>query len=502
MSKFNTGQLPSWVIRHFFKLAKSFHYIIYIFLSGLLLRNVKFKKYQNARPLGIRKNICYAPLKNMFFTSDGNVIVCCYNRSYQIGKYPEQSIKQIWEGEPITLLKKKLISYDFSLGCKYCLDTIESENYEAVGAIQYDIVPLNRKYPVIMEFETSNSCNLECIMCSSKFSSSIQRENDTTFELKNPYDTEFIFQLEEFIPHLTIAKFLGGEPFLIPLYYKIWEKIIEINPKCLMRIQTNATVLNNNIKELLSRGNFRIGVSLESFNKNTYETIRKKGDFDKVMENIKYFIQYSQQHNYFLGISVCPIQQNWKEIPEIVERCNQLNALIFFNTVINPSDCSLYHLPLDKIKEVRDCMLSANLSHKTEIEKKNSVRFNDFVNQLRFWVQQKEFIIKTREDDKQKLKSISIQSIIDDLKKDLQKYYSTHQEHFNDYDIIKRFFVRFEAEISKYPDAEYFKQAIYKLSKQPINKTIEKLKNFENTDMKELLEKILKKREAEEKQII
>ena len=55
---------------------------------------------------------------------------------------------------------------------------------------------------------------------------------------ENPYDAAFVKQLEEFIPHLEEVKFYGGEPFLIEIYYEIWEKIMELNPKVRISVQT------------------------------------------------------------------------------------------------------------------------------------------------------------------------------------------------------------------------------------------------------------------------
>jgi MoaA/NifB/PqqE/SkfB family radical SAM enzyme len=71
--------------------------------------------------------------------------------------------------------------------------------------------------------------------------------------------------------------------------------IIAINPKCLIMVQTNGMVLNERIKNLLSRGNFQIGVSIDSLKKEVYETIRPHGKLERVMENINYFSEYSKR---------------------------------------------------------------------------------------------------------------------------------------------------------------------------------------------------------------
>jgi MoaA/NifB/PqqE/SkfB family radical SAM enzyme len=80
-------------------------------------------------------------------------------------------------------------------------------------------------YPRVMEFELSNECNLECVMCNGYFSSSIRKNREKLPASVSPYNDQFVDELDQFIPHLTDAKFLGGEPFMIDIYLKIWERI-------------------------------------------------------------------------------------------------------------------------------------------------------------------------------------------------------------------------------------------------------------------------------------
>ena len=113
--------------------------------------------------------------------------------------------------------------------------------------------------------------NLECIMCYGNFSSSIRKNREKLPSTPTVYDEKFLESLDPIIPDLKYVKFLGGEPFLINIYYEVWERIIECNPNCLIDVQTNGTILNDRVKDILERGNFRIGVSLDSLKKETYE---------------------------------------------------------------------------------------------------------------------------------------------------------------------------------------------------------------------------------------
>ena len=124
-------------------------------------------------------------------------------------------------------------------GCDLCAAELYARNFKNLLARQFDenVRPpapaglLSRvsslwktkqetQYPLRMDFELSNKCNLECAMCSGYFSSTIRANREQLPPLPMVYDQAFVEQLLPFLPHLTNAKFLGGEPFLVDIYYE------------------------------------------------------------------------------------------------------------------------------------------------------------------------------------------------------------------------------------------------------------------------------------------
>ena len=204
----------------------------------------------------------------------------------------------------------------------------------SVGARFADAFPDKGDLPSEMVFELDNTCNLRCEMCNAKFSSA----HNNGIRITAPYDSEdFINQLKPFILHLTETKFLGGEPFLSDIYPKIWKTIIEINPKCKIRVQTNGTILNNEIKNILEQGNFQIGLSIDTLNPAHYEKIRSGAKIEKTLENIEFFNHICKKNGDNANISVCPMKENRFDIPELVDFCNKKDIYIFFNNVTTES---------------------------------------------------------------------------------------------------------------------------------------------------------------------
>lgn len=338
---------------------------------------VQFKQYNTHRLPADATRFCHAPFNNLYFGNRGFVMACCSNRLHVLGRYPMQSINDVWRGEKAKNLRAAMNSHDFSKGCQSCYAVFETGNYAGVPANVYDRHTHVGTYPKRMEFELSNTCNLECVMCTGELSSSIRERRDKKPPIPSPYDDAFLKQLDEYIPHLQTAQFLGGEPFLIPIYFQIWERMTELNPDIRISIQTNGTILNARVKELLAKLKVSISISIDSIDPEVYPTIRKNGDIVRVKQHVAWFSEYVKEKGTSMSISFCPMQQNWREIPAMVEFANRHGASIFFNSVFQPATCSLMGLPIERLNEITEYLDKATLPNATALEQGNLRRFND-----------------------------------------------------------------------------------------------------------------------------
>lgn len=327
------------------------------------------KKYLKTKPLWKRKYFCYAPLTNLYFWQNGNVSACCQNRT-PIGRYPEQTIREIWESEKANDLRHKMKICDLSAGCSGCEEFLSSMLFKGIKSSQYDQAMVHGKYPSIIEFALSNNCNLECIMCRPFYSSAWAKAKNTDNPLAQ-YDDAFIKQLDEFIPYLKETRFLGGEPFIINIYYEIWERIIQKNPACKIIIQTNASILPDRITNMIEKGSFSFSISIDSLQKETYEIIRKNASFDNVMHNINYLSDYCKRRKTSFGIAMCPLKMNWKEIPEFIDFCQKKNASISYNTVTWPLKLSLKSYSSNELHDICEYLKNVKFASGDSIHNKN-----------------------------------------------------------------------------------------------------------------------------------
>jgi MoaA/NifB/PqqE/SkfB family radical SAM enzyme len=359
--------------------------------------------YNAVRTCNDKRTVCHAPTTSMYFGRDGFVTACCYSRVNPLGHWPSQSVTEVWFGDKIKKMRGELQRNILPMGCETCADQLFAHNFKGLLAGNFDseVVapadgpltkfasifrkPKQEPYPTQMEFELSNKCNLECAMCSGLFSSSIRANRENKAPLPQIYNSEFVEQLKEFIPHLKQAKFLGGEPFLIDIYYEIWELFIQSNPSCQIVITTNGSVFTNKVQRVLEHLNCQIVVSLDSVQKATYESIRVNATMERTLDHVEKFMALNRQRSKPLSIAVCPIQKNWREIPGIVDFANSRGIAMFFNTVTFPQTESLKFLPVAELNQVLDVFRGALRPAANPIETRNFRALNDLCQQVAMW---------------------------------------------------------------------------------------------------------------------
>jgi MoaA/NifB/PqqE/SkfB family radical SAM enzyme len=336
-------------------------------------------KYNKTRLLQNKQVFCKAPFISFNIKPNGIIGVCNVNTSYVYGKYPERSLKEIWNGQEINKLRNCMQNYDLSQGCVFCHKYVEDRNLETIHSKNYDYYDIGEERPSLILFENSHHCNLNCLMCF------VTIDYKNSFDEIDVYNDSFLDELKEFIPYLKDAVFHGGEPFLIPIYYKIWNLIIQLNPSCRITIITNGTVLNDNVRNILESGKFHLNISLDSLDKRNYESIRKGANFDKTIVNLNYFMQYMEKFKIPLVITTCVMQQNWYDIIGIINYCNKNNIIFNYSSVFFPKNCSVWNSSIGLLEKIIKTYKSIYLPQNNGIQETNCNTFTALLQQIIQW---------------------------------------------------------------------------------------------------------------------
>jgi molybdenum cofactor biosynthesis enzyme MoaA len=223
-------------------------------------------------------------------------------------------------------------------------------------------------------------------MCEGRLSSGIRKNRDNLPPLPMVYDNTFIEQLREFIPHLEELRFNGGEPFAQKIVYDICMIVSDINPNLKITIATNGTVYNKQVQKILDSCNIHLNISIDSLDKKNYESIRINSIFEETMKNFIKFKNYCHENNKVLSVMVNPMRNNWWEMTDYVEFCNEHKVNLWYNTIHHPAHLAIWNLEENILKDIY-IQLSEKLSQYSEEDPLGNLKkCKHFVhNQVKNW---------------------------------------------------------------------------------------------------------------------
>ena len=143
-------------------------------------------------------------------------------------------------------------------------------------------------YPDRMYIESTNICNLQCVMCPNGLGQLERQKGYMDWDL-------FTRIVDEMAPHVqTTTLHIWGEPLLHP---RIFDMIAYCTSRGLhSEISTNATLLTEEAShKILAAGLGAIYLCLDGATRETYEQVRRRGDFEQVRANILRFVELKNQ---------------------------------------------------------------------------------------------------------------------------------------------------------------------------------------------------------------
>ncbi len=313
------------------------------------------------RPIGDKPawSACYAPHSSMYFDQHGKVRACCQSRGEQLGNVRSQSIREIWDGARVRAMRDDLEQGRFPDDCAFCRWQVSEGDEEVLFARGFDsleVTSMAPEWPTQMEFALTNTCNLQCVMCSGNFSSAIRAQREGRPPMQVRYGEPFFEELAEFLPHLTAAKFLGGEPLLGREPLRVLEMLASLGAPPAVTITTNATICTPSVERILGRLKPNIVISLDGATAETFESIRLGASFSKVMDNIERYRQLVGPGK--LSLTTCLMVDNWHEFPDLLAMASAWSMHLGVNVLHLPTERSLYQLAPEALGAVVDGLRS------------------------------------------------------------------------------------------------------------------------------------------------
>lgn len=205
------------------------------------------------------------------------------------------------------------------------------------------------KFPKNLTIEPTNRCNLNCPLCPTGLNS-LNRDNRNMSleEYKSIID-----QAKGKVDNITL--YLFGEPFLHKDVLDMTKYSFEAGMN--VSISTNGTLIQGkaHAEQIINSGVSTISISLDGVQKNTYNLYRIGGDFEKVLNNIKYLVEArnkTKNKNVKIIIQTVVMKQNEHQRDTLRKISKELGADAYYEkNLIIPANIETEP---DKFKEMAD----------------------------------------------------------------------------------------------------------------------------------------------------
>jgi len=281
--------------------------------------------------LGI-SNRCPRPYDTVLIDKAGSCFLCeCASWLPQsVGNLHIQSLENILTSSMAGELQNSIAdgSYRYcnNRQCSYLVDT-------SVGTVPWKAaVPFKQIKNIRLAID--DSCNLSCPSC--RTHQIFERDK---FQLRKRY--QLADKIVEYVKKQshTVNMHIGsdGDPFA-SLIYRYFIKTIKDLPNVRFTMQTNGLLIKKMHRR--HRTLFKkldvLNISIDGATKTTYEKLRRGGSFDKIIENLESAKTLKQQHGFKFNLHFVVQNDNWREIPLMLELAHRYNAdEMFFNKIQN-----------------------------------------------------------------------------------------------------------------------------------------------------------------------
>jgi len=208
--------------------------------------------------------------------------------------------------------------------------------------------------PVTLQIEPTSLCNLHCDFCI-RYAGNV------------PIGTMSFENFKKILDKLDSLYKIGlsgeGELFLTP---EIFDMIKYANKKgMLVHINTNGTLLTKDVIDKLCKLEIgEIGISVDSTDKKKYEKMRKGGNFNQLLINIKNLTDALKENKRDTNVTMCAIifKKNIDELPKFVELARKLGVdKVAFQTLQTKEDYLQSYG-----KEVKSQIITGSIKELTE----------------------------------------------------------------------------------------------------------------------------------------
>ena len=256
---------------------------------------------------------CPLPFNHMNIHPNGNVGICCVSKmdgpdsgfarddNGMMMNLRKDSIDSIYNSKTYIKIRNELLEGKKPIACEGCY---KIEQHGGSSRRNMEVARWDHFTEPKLEFidlRLSNLCNLKCMMCYPDSSSLLAADykkwasklpfvsnNDSSYELFQWFDEGIVDQLEKHKDTLKYLYINGGEPFIMPIQWKLLERLIDwgVAGNISISYNTNCTTYDDSFSDYWKHfKSVNVGCSVDSV-EDRNKFIRYPANWEKTNDHI------------------------------------------------------------------------------------------------------------------------------------------------------------------------------------------------------------------------
>ena len=269
------------------------------------------------------KTFCIYPWIHLHAYPTGEAYPCCHaEMKYPVGHCKENTLEEIWQGQPMQKLRKDMLTETPNPACTRCYEQEESGFFSGRRSAnkhhghhikKLETNPFEMTY---WDIRFSNLCNLRCRSCGHIFSSSWYQDQaklagpewkgvNVPLNYAGQTETDMWEQLLPHIDYVEQIYFAGGEPLMMDEHYRILEEL-ECRGRFDVRLIYNTNFTQTKLKDRYVFDYWRkfksvaVGASLDAMGARG-EYIRKGTEWAVVEDNRRRMMETCPDVDFYIS---------------------------------------------------------------------------------------------------------------------------------------------------------------------------------------------------------
>lgn len=276
---------------------------------------------------------CRTPLNHMELLTDGEMYCCCSTFMRSLGNVNNGSILSIWNAVKHKIICLSVVNRTYTFCNKTMCPLLFGKAQKLVDAMESGAYPEMKSSPSVSAIGFDHTCNLKCETCRDEIRIARGAEKEKMLGYAR-------MTVEEILPQTEFLIMAGdGEVFASEAYRSVY-KSSDMDHVGYIRLLSNGTLFNpKNWEDFKQnkRGKIMLTASVDAASKETYEKIRRNGNFDILKANMAFAgeLRKKGELSYF-RMNFVVQQKNYREMLDFVKWGIEIGAdEVFFTKILN-----------------------------------------------------------------------------------------------------------------------------------------------------------------------